>query len=126
MEEAYQVPSHSLVMDLVIDLKALKSSHYSQRLLQRQLVGTQEVSVVHRIVLQMVQLHCFATPGMEEADHTLSVAFETVGLLKLNCKESLGIHSRDSENWIWNLDSLGEAVEVVMTAGATLHHCRIS
>jgi hypothetical protein len=92
VEEAYQVPSHSLATDPVIDSMALMSLHYSQRLLQRQLVGMQEVSVAIQIALLMVQLHCFATSAMEEADHTMSVAFEPADLSKLNCKGSLGIH----------------------------------
>jgi hypothetical protein len=126
VEEACQVPSHSLVTDLLIDSRALTSLHYSQQLLQMQLVGMQEVSAALRIVLLMVQLHCFATLAIEEAGHTMLMAFETADLSKLSYMENLGIHSRDSENWIWNLDSLGEVVEVVMTAGAILHHCHIS
>jgi hypothetical protein len=126
VEEAYQVPSHSLATDLVRDSKASMSSHCSQRLLQRQLVGMQVASAALRIALLMVQLHCFARLAIEEAGHTMSMAFEPAGLSKLNCKESLGIHSRDSENWIWFLGFLAEAVEGVMTADATLHHSRIS
>lgn len=102
------------------------SLHYSPQPLQRQLVGMQAVLAALQIALLMVQPHCFAKLAIEEAGHTRSMAFETVGLSKLNYKENLGIHSRDSENWIWNLDFLAEAVEVVMTAGAALHRCRIS
>jgi hypothetical protein len=126
VEEAFPVPSHSLVTDLVIDSGALTSLHYSQRHPQRQLVGRQVVSTVLLVGLQMVQLHCFATPVMEGADHTMLMACETAGPSKLNCKETLDIHSHDSENWIWILGFLAGAVEGVMTAGATLHHCRIS
>lgn len=84
------------------------------------------VSVVLPIALLKARLHCFATPVMEEAAHTMSKAYETAHLSKHYCKASLDMHLVDSENWIWSLDFLEEAVEGAMIAGATPHHCRIS
>lgn len=125
MEEAYQVPSHSLVMDLVIGWKVLKSLHYSQPHLQRQLVAMQAVLIALQIDLQMDQRHCLEALATEEAAQMGAVPFEIASWREQHCKESLGMNLIDSENWIWILGGLGEAVEGVMTVGATLRRCRI-
>ena len=126
VEEAYQVPSHLLAMDHVIDWKVLKSLHYSQPRLQRQLVAMQAVLTALQIDLQMDQPHCLEMLATEEAAQMSSTPFEIASWREQHCKESLGMNLIDSVNWIWILDCLGEAVEGVTTAGATLHRCRIS
>lgn len=77
VEEAYQVPNHSLATNLAIDWRALTSLHYSQWHLQRQLVG---MRVVSPIAPQTAQVHCFATPAMVKVDRTLPVVLGTASL----------------------------------------------
>lgn len=98
VEEAYQVPSHLLAMDLVTGWKVLTSLHYSQRHLQRQLVAMQAVLTVLQIGLQMDQPHCLETLATEEAAQMSSTPFEVASLRGQNCKKSLGMHLIGSEN----------------------------
>lgn len=98
VEEAYRVPSHLPVMDLVIGWKVLKSLHYSQRHLQRQLFAMQAVLIALQIGLQKGQPHCLETLAMEEAAQMSSTPFEIANLEEQHCKESLDMNLIGFEN----------------------------